>query len=299
MYHAFAFLFFSLFALIAAHGRVTNITTSTGTVYEGWDPALAERSTPAPPLAAWTSSNLGNIFVPPSRFNTSDIACHFNATPGALHVNITAGDTVKLQWNEWPTSHVGPVLTYLAACNGSCTNVDKNLLQWVKIDELGWLNSTGWDTSMLGGTWASNVLIKNGFTWTVKIPTTLVAGDYVLRHEIIALHVADQVDGAQAYPQCVNLRVASGKRGVEKRLEGGVVETRLYGMNDAGILVDVHKKITGYQVPGPKVWSGATPLRQPNEGKLVRRVELPRDEILVQGLRVQKSARRHRVSETT
>ncbi|KAJ4361774.1 hypothetical protein N0V83_010714 [Neocucurbitaria cava] len=274
MYHTLILVVSFFVTLIAAHGRVTNITTSDGKVYTGWDPELAESATPLPPLAAWKASNLGNIFVPPSKFNTSHISCHFNATPGALHVNTTAGDTLKLQWNEWPTSHVGPVLTYLAACNASCTNVDKNLLQWVKIDELGWLNSTGWDSMKLGGTWASNVLIKNGFTWTVKIPSALAAGTYVLRHEIIALHVADQVDGAQAYPQCVNLRVATAGGGgggaqgeSNKSLDGGVVGAKLYGMKDAGILVDVHKKITGYQIPGPKVWSGATAFRQPNQRK--------------------------------
>jgi hypothetical protein len=249
---------------VSAHGRITHITTSSGTDYTGWDPELAVTSDPEPPLAAWKASNLGNIYVAPSRFNTSDIACHYNATPGALHVNTTAGDTLTLKWNEWPTSHVGPVLTYLAACNGSCSHANKESLEWVKIDELGWLNSTDWDKFMLGGTWATNVLIANNFTWTVQIPSDLVAGDYVLRHEIIALHIAEGLNGAQAYPQCVNVRVAKEKSG-EKILGGGVLGTQLYGMRDKGIWVDVHRDIGGYEIPGPRVWSGAVPVRQPNE----------------------------------
>ncbi|KAF1935250.1 endoglucanase IV [Clathrospora elynae] len=261
-------LFFSLSRLVSAHGRITQITTSTGAVYPGWDPALAQSPTPLPPLAAWSASNLGNIFVRPSQFNNSDIACHDKAVPGALHINTTAGDTLKLQWNEWPMSHVGPVMTYLAACNGSCANVKKEALEWVKIEELGWLNNTGWYKMGLGGTWASNVLIANGFSWLAKIPDVLAEGNYVMRHEIIALHVADQVDGAQAYPQCVNLRVAKGKDTPEKKLEGGILGTKLYGMVDAGILVDVHKKIAGYKIPGPRLWVGATPLRQPSQRRL-------------------------------
>lgn len=252
------------FTFVYAHGRITNITTSTGTVYEGWDPEFAAKP-PLPQLAAWSASNLGNIFVRPSRFNTSGVICHYDAQPVALHVEITAGDTLKLQWNEWPVSHVGPVLTYLAACNGSCSSSDKRALQWVKIDELGWLNSTGWDKIDLGGTWASNVLIANVFSWIAKLPDALAAGDYVLRHEIIALHVADQLDGAQAYPQCVNLRVAKGKSGKEIMLGAGVLGDRLYGYQDPGIFVDVHKKITGYMIPGPKLWDGATPSKQPTE----------------------------------
>ncbi|KAF2824679.1 glycoside hydrolase [Ophiobolus disseminans] len=240
---------------VSTHGRITNITTSSDAIYSGWDPASP---TPSPPLAAWNASNLGNIFIPPSRFNTSDIICHFDATPGALHINVAAGDTLKLQWNEWPTSHVGPVLSYLAQRTGA----PKEKLKWVKIDELGWLNDTGWDDLMLGGTWASNVLIANDFQWTVRIPKGLAKGDYVLRHEIIALHVADELDGAQAYPQCVNVRVVKGGT---KRVVGGVLGTQLYGVEDRGILVDVHGHIEGYEIPGPKVWSGAEGVRQPNQ----------------------------------
>jgi cellulase len=246
----------------SAHGRLTEITTSGGIVYTGWDPKFGLQPIPPPQMAAWSASNLGNTFVPPSSFHTSDITCHFNATPGALHVNITAGDTLKLQWNEWPISHIGPVISYLAACNKSCSKVDKNELQWVKIDELGWLNSTGWDDLDLGGTWASNVLIANEFHWIVKIPEVLMAGYYTLRHEIIALHVAEDLNGAQAYPQCVNLRVEGAGL---KSLDDGVQGSNLYGMRDTGILIDVHQNIHGYSIPGPPIWSHATPMEQPNQ----------------------------------
>ncbi|KAF2708738.1 lytic polysaccharide monooxygenase [Pleomassaria siparia CBS 279.74] len=249
--------------LVSAHGRITNITTSLGAVYTGWDPELALQTTPPPPLVAWTASNLGNVFVPPSSFNTSNITCHFSATPGALDVNTTAGDTLKLQWNEWPVSHKGPVLTYLAACNGPCADAKKDTLQWVKIDQLGWLNSSGYE--MLGGTWGSDILIANSFTWTVKVPEHLAAGNYVLRHEILALHVANETDGAQAYPQCVNLQVG-GLGGA--KIDGGVFGTQLYKPTDKGILVDIHGKIGGYEIPGPKLWSGASAMKQPNQRKM-------------------------------
>ncbi|KAF2692026.1 lytic polysaccharide monooxygenase [Lentithecium fluviatile CBS 122367] len=165
-----------------------------------WDPELALSNTALPPLAAWSASNLGNIFVSPSRFNSSDIACHYNAAPGALHIDTTTGAELKMQWND-------------------CADAHKDALEWVKIEQLGWLNGTGFVG--LGGTWASDVLIANHASWIVKIPEALAGGNYVLRHEIIALHVAEEADGAQAYPQCVNLRVAGGRDG--KRLKGGVV----------------------------------------------------------------------------
>jgi len=250
---------------VHAHGRITQITTSSGEIYDGWDPASSDNLVPPHPLAAWSASNLGNIYISPSQFNTSNIACHYNAIPGALHINITAGDELKLQWNEWPVSHVGPVMTYLADCEGSCTGRKSSDLAWVKIDELGWLNSTGWDTLDLGGTWAADVLIANEYSWMVKIPERLAEGYYVLRHEIIALHVAENLDGAQAYPQCVNLRVARGTSGDEKKLARGVLGEELYGMKDEGILVDVHRQLAGYKIPGPKLWEDAIRIRQPNQ----------------------------------
>lgn len=36
--------------------------------------------------------------------------------PAPLHANATAGETVTLYWTLWPDSHVGPVITYMAAC---------------------------------------------------------------------------------------------------------------------------------------------------------------------------------------
>jgi lytic cellulose monooxygenase (C1-hydroxylating) len=249
---------------VLAHGRITNVTTSTGTSYTGWDPEFAFSGDPLPELVAWSASNLGNIFVRPSKFNTSDITCHYASAPGVLHVDTFPGDELKLQWNEWPTSHKGPVVDYLADCKGDCAHADKHTLEWVKISEWGWLNSSGWQE--LSGTWASDVLIANKASWMVKVPKLLAEGNYVLRHEIIALHVADQVNGAQAYPQCINLQVTKREEDQDgSRLMGGVVGSDLYTMEDKGILVDIHRGVTGYDIPGPRLWEHATSFKQPNQ----------------------------------
>jgi hypothetical protein len=36
-----------------------------------------------------------------------------------------------------PRSVAGPVITYLASCNGDCTTVDKTTLEFFKIEEEG------------------------------------------------------------------------------------------------------------------------------------------------------------------
>lgn len=47
-------------------------------------------------------------------------------------------------------------------------------------------------------------MIKNGFKTSTKLPSKLAAGNYVIRHEIIALHSGSNVNGAQLYPQCTS-----------------------------------------------------------------------------------------------
>jgi cellulase len=120
----------------------------------------------------------------------------------------------------------------------------------------------------LNGTWASDVLIANRASWRVRVPERLGKGGYVLRHEIIALHVAEQVGGAQAYPQCVNLDVGrSSAMGDGEKLGNGVLARELYGVRDKGILVDIHGDVEGYEFPGPKVWEGADEVRQPEQAR--------------------------------
>lgn len=86
------------------------------------------------------------------------------------------------------------------------------------------------------------------------IPKNLKAGNYVLRHEIIALHGASSDNGAQLYPQCLNIKV-SGSGSVAPA--GGVAGTSLYKRTDPGILFNVYNNPTSYTIPGPALWTAA------------------------------------------
>src|SRR5689334_3468942 len=66
------------------------------------------------------------------------------------------------------------------------------------------------------GIWASDVLIKNGNSWNVQIPSDIKPGLYIVRHELIALHfggtgnpngAGTAASGAQLYPVCINVEV--------------------------------------------------------------------------------------------
>jgi cellulase len=138
--------------------------------------------------------------VTPDSYQTPDIICHKSGKPGKAHIPVVAGQTVQLFWNTWPPGHSGPVIDYLAACaNNDCSTVDKTALKFAKIDQVGLHNGPA------PGNWAVNDLVSNNNSWVVTVPASLKAGAYVLRHEIVSLHAARSDNGAQNYPQCVNL----------------------------------------------------------------------------------------------
>ncbi|KAL2176433.1 glycoside hydrolase family 61 protein [Thermothelomyces heterothallicus CBS 202.75] len=232
-------------ALVAAHGHVSHIIVN-GVYYRNYDPTTDWYQPNPPTVIGWTAADQDNGFVEPNSFGTPDIICHKSATPGGGHATVAAGDKINIVWTpEWPESHIGPVIDYLAACNGDCETVDKSSLRWFKID------GAGYDKA--AGRWAADALRANGNSWLVQIPSDLKAGNYVLRHEIIALHGAQSPNGAQAYPQCINLRVTGGG----SNLPSGVAGTSLYKATDPGILFNPYVSSPDYTVPGPALIAGA------------------------------------------
>jgi hypothetical protein len=176
--------------------------------------------------------------------------------PGSEVATVAAGGKIKLQWDTWPESHHGPVLDYLAKCAGDdCTSVEAGDLSFFKIDEKG-LNDAA------SQNWASDDLIKNDFAWTVTVPEDIAPGQYVLRHESIALHSAQDTNGAQNYPQCINIKV-TGSGTAEP---AGVVATELYTASDPGISLSIYNSLTDYEIPGPAVYSGGASGSAPSTG---------------------------------
>ncbi|TVY15519.1 Endoglucanase-4 [Lachnellula arida] len=221
--------------------------------FEGYNPSY-QYITPAPVTVGWKiPTDLSNGFIAPDSYNSSDIICHLAATNAETAAPITAGQSLELLWTPWPTSHKGPVLDYLANCNGPCETVDKTTLEWFRIDAVGLI-----DNSLTDGYWATDQLIADNNTWTVVIPPTIAPGNYVLRHEIIALHSAASANGAQNYPQCVNLAISSSGTAAP----AGVLATSFYSATDPGILFDIYGSFTSYTIPGPPTYSGGVTISQ-------------------------------------
>ncbi|KAH0160852.1 putative endoglucanase, partial [Aureobasidium melanogenum] len=238
----------TLASTVSAHGHLQSIGAS-GTVYAGFNNSILYSNT-KPELIAWSDTVKDNGYV--SDYTSPDMICHAGAGNAKLSAPVNGGDTVTFNWDTWPTSHKGPLITYLANCNGDCATVDKTALKWFKIDAVGIISGTS-----NSGTWASDKLISDGYKWDVKIPDSIASGNYAVRHEIIALHSANNVGGAQNYPQCINLEVkSSGSDNPE-----GVVGTELYTAQDKGIYVNIYYPgftADEYDMPGPALYTGGS-----------------------------------------
>lgn len=243
---------------VSAHGFVQEITID-GVAYEGYNVFKHPYQPEVPTVVGWTNTATDSGFVSPDKYNTPDIICHLDATNAKGHARVAAGGSVWLQWNDWPESHSGPVLDYLASCgDDGCESVDKTDLKFFKIDEKGLI-----DGSSAPGHYAADELFENGKGWMVQIPESIKPGFYVLRHEIIALHSAHEKNGAQNYPQCINLEITGS--GTEQ--PEGVPGMELYKADDAGIFFNIYMSRDSYPIPGPAVMKGAGSVKQPSPPK--------------------------------
>lgn len=131
----------------------------------------------------------------------------------------------------------------MAECSGDCSSYAPDTsTEWFKIDEQGLTSS---------GTWAQASL-DSGAPANVTIPDNLKSGQYLLRHELIALQGAQSSGGAEFYPACAQLTIGGSGTGTP---DTTVQFPGAYSASDAGILVDVYTGLTSYVFPGGAVAS--------------------------------------------
>lgn len=89
-------------------------------------------------------------------------------------------------------NHYGPVIVYMSAVNDATTADGSD--PWFKVAEYGY--------SPEDQLWGTDVLNENCGHFDFVVPPGLPAGDYLIRAEAIALHVAGSPGGAQFYMTC-------------------------------------------------------------------------------------------------
>jgi len=104
--------------------------------------------------------------------------------------------------------------------------------------------------------------IKAGKDYSTTIPEHIPNGDYIVRHEMIALHFATSPDAAQLFPSCSQVRITGGSdassmsqvtNGVPAHFPGA------YKATDPGIYTPKIYTSKSYTFPGPDVATFSAP----------------------------------------
>ncbi|KAJ6476885.1 glycoside hydrolase family 61 protein [Mycena sanguinolenta] len=230
----------SILTVVRGHGYVQQITAGSA-VYTGYlpytdpyykQPQRIVRSIP------------GN--GPVTDLSLIDVQCNgwsdggvIGSTPAPLYATIAAGTTLGLNWTAWPDSHIGPMITYMALAPTNITAWKPgNAAVWFKVAESG---------KTAAGLWAStDLLTASNSIYSFTIPAKLKPGQYIIRHEIIALHVAYTYPGAQVYPSCIQVQVTGSGTAFPPA-------SSLVAFPGAYTATTPGTQITAYPIPGPAV----------------------------------------------
>lgn len=191
-------------------------------------------------------TNNYNTQDPVTNVSSSDLRCYDSATnPTASTVSIAAGSTLQINC-DITIYHPGVVNVYMAkASNGNATTFAGDGAVWFKVYQISAVTNNG--TSI---TFPAQNLPSVSF----QIPRALPSGQYLVRMEAIALHVAETYGGAQFYISCAQIQVTGGGSGTPGPL---VSIPGVYTGYEPGILLNIYYPIpTNYTQPGPAVWSG-------------------------------------------
>ncbi|GLB44435.1 putative glycosyl hydrolase family 61 [Lyophyllum shimeji] len=242
-----ASLLTALVSSVHGHGYVQEIKAG-GTTYTGYLPYQDPYMNPAPQRIVRKIPGNG----PVTDLSLIDVQCNgytaggvAGSAPAPIYATVAAGSQMALNWTTWPDSHKGPMITYMARAPSDITNWNPGTSAvWFKVAEAGLVN----------GKWAAtDLLTASNSIYTFTIPPKLKAGQYIIRHEIIALHAATSYPGAQVYPSCIQVQVTGSGTALPTSF---VSFPGAYTASTPGIVFDVYQGPSTYPIPGPSVWTG-------------------------------------------
>jgi len=250
-------LIFSLVAalpLVAAHGFVQDMTID-GKFIKG--NGVGGGAQP---------SGIRQVFSqdPIKGATNPDVNCGSGAKPASLVLDANPGSQLTFDWRtanggKWP-HNTGPILTYMASCgNQTCDQFDTTKAKWFKIKQDGRKDD---------GNWVQQDLMNGGVA-NAQIPSTIAPGNYMVRHEIIALHLGTSMGGAEFYVGCAQLRIGGSGSGVPSPNDL-VSLPGAYSDPDPGIFdPQAFDASAQYVFPGPAIsnlaGNGTTPSKPPKK----------------------------------
>lgn len=188
-----------------------------------------------------------NINSPVTVVSSSDMTCNAGASSAPGIAWVQAGTSVGFALDT-PIYHPGPINVYMAKVptGQTAATFTGTGSVWFKVAELGAITDGGSTIK-----WPADNL--SSFTFT--IPSKLVAGDYLVRIEHIALHTASAYGGAQFYISCGQIHVFG--TGTSSPSSSSLVAIPgVYTGYEPGLLIYIWFPAPAtYTQPGPAVWS--------------------------------------------
>ncbi|KAJ7736871.1 glycosyl hydrolase family 61-domain-containing protein [Mycena metata] len=282
-------------SLVAGHGQVNRVqhggSSNTGpNIYYSGDSANSKTATRIMYKASSPSYVLFNSFT-----DNSKMSCEGSSrSPAPNTISVMAGDEIDIYWegatselkgkagtgsltayNPWVHA-MGFVFDYITSCNGDCSTFDATNADWTKIAHGGIDTSKSISSELRAtmkgkpeeyfptsgpGLWAMAKLVENGSKWSIKIPIGLKSGQYMIRHELAAMHnpkTSDPTTGPQLYITCIQLDVTNGG---DLSLPMGTQAKSLYKPDGAFANINVYSDSfdpASVEIPGPVVWDGVS-----------------------------------------
>jgi len=271
----------SLLISVQAHGQVNNVkaggvTNEGPNVYYAQDALNAKTATR---VGYQSDETKGRAFIVPSQFgDRSSMACGpSNNSPAPQTIKVQAGNSVTLAWEGAtpelqsyskspgfnPYVHAtGPIVDYLASCDGDCTTYDATDANFVKVAEFGIDMSQTIEPELRNlmaakpevyhpsgaGLWAAAKMIQDHSSWTLNVPSSLKAGQYIWRSEMLNMHTANS---AQSYIACIQLDVTGGGGA---SIQGGTKAYELYPTSAFSDFNIYTNDASTFKIPGPALY---------------------------------------------
>jgi lytic cellulose monooxygenase (C1-hydroxylating) len=145
---------------------------------------------------------------PIASLTSSDMFCGIGPAKSSGVCEVKAGESLTVEMHAQPGdrscsqpaiggNHYGPVLIYMAKVSDATSATSASFF---KVAEDGYKGSTP--------TWGTEILNANCGKRAFTVPSSLAAGDYLVRAEAIALHAG--AGQPQPYVSCFQVRVTGG-----------------------------------------------------------------------------------------
>lgn len=182
-------------------------------------------------------------------------------TSAQLSAPVEAGTNVTAVWKQW-THAQGPVMVWLYKCAGEFSGCTGDGKGWFKIDQMGLYGS-----SLNSDDWGTGIVLKT-LEWSSAIPKNIAPGNYLIRHELLALH---QANTPQFYPECAQI-VVSGSGDAEPPADYLFSIPTYAPQSDPGIMVSpppsrlVERRMMHANEPQVDIYQGAATTYTPPAG---------------------------------